>query len=133
MRDQTCEERIDEQLAGRVSDLEAWAAAQRGEVGDFAEIAGIDPDEIDEERAQEWIWELPLAVTLNKVVRVDLSTGGPADFIELHYTADDWRPFRITYHFKDWFDGAVRTVEYGTPAFAAIEAAFGNLIETVQG
>lgn len=83
MSEETCEQRIYEHLQGR---LEA-----------FDEL--LENDEDDER------YEYPLWVDSYRVVRVDLSTGGPADWFEIKIDGDN-DVDNITYHFSDWFDHA---------------------------
>jgi hypothetical protein len=92
----------------------------------------LNDDEREERREQalEELSEYPLAVSMERVVRVDLSTGGPADWLELFYQADESRPHRIVYHFADWFDHAERTLD--GDEFDAVETAWGDLIDLIQ-
>ncbi len=97
-RQQTCAERIDEQKDGRL--------------GDFAELLDAYDTEDDTERdeASERIYEYPLNVERITVWRVDLSTGGPGDWLEIH-TDNENNPTRAEYHFNDWFDHASVTLD----------------------
>jgi hypothetical protein len=131
----TCAERIGDQLAGRIAHLNALDAladvntsdalvdllARDDEAGDrFDEILAPDGPAVSDfaeadiddlrERAIESLYELPLAVTSKVVYRIDLSTGGPADWLEVLVSpASDGELAgieRITYHFADWCDHA---------------------------
>lgn len=109
----TCEERIVSHLEGRLADIGAALRALRLEpqTGDLERIeADSDDSEVVEERAQEYLWNLPLAVSRSTVFRIELSTGGPADYLEIFCNQDEERPeiVRIVYHFADWFDHAQR-------------------------
>jgi len=104
MKDRTCEERLPEHLAGRMEDFRSILAGTRGE--------GIDPDTgetWDEDTAHERIHEYGLCLTVERLVTIQLSTGGPGD--QLEYTLDaDGLVTEIRYRFLDWFDGAVVTL-----------------------
>lgn len=120
---QTCEERIADHLKGRLESFKAVNKATQCE--DVAELTDEELQEVtnlyepkrDEytaqelnEQAEEMRRELPLAVSTQRIVRVDLSTGGPADWFEC-LIDEDGTIGRISYHFQDWFDGAVRILE----------------------
>lgn len=125
-REASCEERIGGHLAGRMEDLAKLVVGEPvSEAG--GELGGEDERR---EQASNELWEYPLSVELVKVVRVDLSTGGPADWLELFYQGGDSRPSRIVYHFADWFDHAERTLD--GDEFDTIEAAFGDLIDGLE-
>lgn len=90
----TCEERIDSQLAN----LEESCA-------DIVKIYYEGDDE------GEWN-NYPLSVDTYKMTRIQLSWGGPSDFLDVKH--DGTIILAVTYHFQDWFDGAVRDVEEGS-------------------
>jgi len=48
-----------------------------------------------------------LAVSIRKVVRIELSWGGPQDYVKLEYDQDGYL-IDGSYHYLDWFDGASR-------------------------
>jgi len=84
--------------------------------------AALDTISLDavQERAQTRMDEMPLAVSASTVFRVDLSTGGPADWLEVFCSgntpryddgAESFEVERIVYHFADWFDHAERELE----------------------
>lgn len=83
-------------------------------------LAGLDVDEIAE-AARERMHELPLGVSSYTAFRIDLSTGGPGDWLEVVCNHDgsmlrrlDDGPYeveRIVYHFVDWFDHAERQLD----------------------
>lgn len=116
----TCEERIEGALAGRLADFRGLSALSYAcDRDDVAEALRENPDarrmyrELDRpaedtaEAARERMWEYPLAVERFTVVRVELSTGGPADWFEATID-DDGTITRVEYVFQDWFDGARR-------------------------
>lgn len=90
----TCEERIDSQL----NNLEEACA-------DLVEKYY----EGDEEG--EWN-KYPLAVSTRQETKIELSWGGPSDFLSVIHEGGDI--YSVTYHFQDWFDGAMRSVSEGS-------------------
>jgi len=110
-REATCEERIAANLAGRLEDFAAYVAV--GQDGgtkkqrDAIDIEGKG-EEARENALEGWS-EYPLGVEVKKVLRVDLSTGGPADWFEVILDTDG-QPETIMYVFQDWFDGARRSL-----------------------
>jgi hypothetical protein len=107
--------------------------------------AAIHPDATDEtraalddfraddvrERAIERAYEYPLGISTRTIVRLELSTGGPADCIEYEVEPNNvedmgagecgWQVSgRVTYHFADWFDHAERVLT-GDDEAAAVD------------
>lgn len=134
-RNDSCEARLPAQLAGRVEDFAALTtlAQHYGEITDeikaLAESQDIEvsddgPDYEVSEAAQERIYEYPLGLSTYKVHRIELSTGGPADYLEVF--VDDGDIQRIVYHFADWFDHA--SCALTGAEFDAAEAFVLNLI-----
>lgn len=124
-RNSTCAERIaghrDSRLSyiGSLNDLASvYDTARLEEVTEDSttsatldELANGEEMTCDEiaEAAQTALWEMPLAITTQTVHRIDLSTGGPADWLEVFtepapHGCEDVA--RIVYHFADWFDHA---------------------------
>ena len=60
-------------------------------------------------------WE-DLSIGYSKITVhvITLSWGGPADFLKV-YQDENGEVDKIEYHYQDWFDGAVRLVEEGSP------------------
>lgn len=54
---------------------------------------------------EESLMEFPLGHSIEKVIKIELSTGGPADFIKVFLDDTDYIT-NMTYHYFDWFDGA---------------------------
>lgn len=143
----TCEQRIDAQMEGRLADFRTLAAlAQVDDREPLDEIAGTDAGkamlaelgftkrqlqeahegessvfERINEAADQRRDEYPLGVSAKTVFRIDLSTGGPGDWLEVECSGDtpNYEPAgegehyeveAITYHFNDWFDHAERTL-----------------------
>lgn len=103
----TCSERIDGYLKGRIED---WDDAfnlidDAREQGDWDTADQIMEDDL-----------YVLSVTQEVVLRIDIGTGGPADWLEVFYGPKEYFeqstvPTRIIYHFADWFDHASKVLE----------------------
>ena len=65
----------------------------------------------DHDLAREEFEQSILSVDTKIVKDVLLSTGGPADFFRFYIDPEDQTITRISYHFQDWADGAVRTLD----------------------
>lgn len=65
------------------------------------------------EALDEWE-DLSIGYDKETVHTIILSWGGPSDFLKV-YQAEDGYINKIEYHYQDWFDGAVRLVEKGSP------------------
>lgn len=93
----TCSERIADAMASRQIDLE-----------EIYEKISSDDREISSEGYDE-IQEFALEISSYKVIKILLSTGGPADWIEV--TLDDDNYIRgMKYFYQDWFDCASMTL-----------------------
>ena len=101
VRELTCEERIDSQLAN----LEESCA-------DIVKIYYEGDDE------GEWN-NYPLAVTTRQETKIELSWGGPSDFLSVIHEGAEI--YAVTYHFQDWFDGAVREVQEGSKVWEYVQ------------
>jgi hypothetical protein len=89
-------------------------------------------DEIND-AANDALQAMPLAVTAATVFKIELGTGGPADWLEVvcSQTADstisgsDYRPAggyeieKIAYHYAEWSDHAERELEDGSHEYEA--------------
>ena len=101
VRDLSCEERIDSQLAN----LEESCA---------------DIVKIYYEGDEEGEWNnYPLAVTTRQETKIELSWGGPSDFLSVIHEGADI--LSVTYHFQDWFDGAKRDIEEGSKVWEYVQ------------
>ena len=89
----SCEERIADALERRVEDLREILEALESD------------DRERQEEAHTRAHEYGLGIDVKRVVRWQLSWGGPSDEIEFHIDQDN-RVERIEYVFKDWWDGA---------------------------
>ena len=116
-KDKTCEQRIGDHLEGRLEDIRAFALLDDGEGTakqrrKAADTLGLDYDADKEalrEAAIECMGEYPLAVSVKRILKVELSWGGPSDFFECEM--DGREIVDVTYHFQDWFDGAKRALD----------------------
>lgn len=94
----TCADRLPANLAGRVEDLQGFVDR----------IGSQDWEDADAAYDEANCYGLGLSVT--RVLRWDLSTGGPGDWIEFHVDSDG-DLVRAEYVFQDWFDGAREEIE----------------------
>jgi hypothetical protein len=95
----TCSERISDHLASREEMLDDIFNA-------------LDNDEEHDEYGDplDFLYSgFPLSIDKITIMKVQLSTGGPGDWIEV-YMYDDSEIQKVTYHFNDWFDHASMTV-----------------------
>jgi hypothetical protein len=100
-REQSCEERIEANLRQTVEDLsEKLDAVQQAHKAD---------DEEGVEEAEQAIYETPIGISRLMTWKVELSWGGPQDYITI-LTDEDGDVVSATYHFLDWFDGATRPI-----------------------
>jgi hypothetical protein len=111
----TCEERIDDQLKGRADHIAALFAAEDA----WDKTTVVDDEELTSDDASDRLGELPLSIELIRTVKILLSTGGPADWLEARL--DDDGVSRVEYHFADWYDHAERTVEKDSPLWRYAE------------
>lgn len=89
-----CEDLIDSQLVGRQADFAEYLASEREEEP-FAHIETV------------------------QITRVILSGGGPSDRIEIVHSFGEVDS--VEYVYQDWFDGARREVEKGSPIWQFAE------------
>lgn len=107
-RQESCAARIDAQYQGRVEQLQKLNRRRERHWSR------------DSETATEELYNLPLSIELEPVIRFCLSWGGPADYVEWNPVRDTWM-----YIFQDWFDGARRTFD-DEGAKDAIRAMIGD-------
>ncbi len=55
------------------------------------------------------IFEYAAGVSYQKVIKIELSGGGPSSHIEVFLNEDD-QIIKVLYVFLDWFDGATRKI-----------------------
>jgi hypothetical protein len=74
------------------------------------DIIADNMSDIEEtEQALEELSNFALEFTSYKVIKILLSTGGPADWVEVEVD-DDGHIMRMSYHYADWFDHAETSV-----------------------
>jgi hypothetical protein len=98
-RQPTCADRLPDHLRGRLADFRTML--DRDDPGE-----PTDPDDINEPGS---LYEYPLGVSVSYAVRVELSTGGPADYLTATVSAGEVE--HIAYHFADWGDHAERALD----------------------
>ena len=94
-----CEQLIDSQMQDRNEYLEG--------LNDI-----IGDNESDTEKVEEALIEMsefPAGIETFKVMKIILSGGGPADWVEVKIDYDG-HVMGMTYHYADWFDHAQRKV-----------------------
>ena len=131
-RQPTCEERLPAHREGRLADFRDLVALACGDDpaadtlgADRIEELGIEAQldgDARREDAETRMLEYPLGVSAYTTFKVELSTGGPADWLEVVCTGDTpkyeatrddgayYEVERIVYHFADWFDHAEDTL-----------------------
>lgn len=91
-KQETCAQRISEQLKSREEDIRALIS---------------NPD-------SDWVQDDPaLSIDRREVFTICLSWGGPADYIEV--TLNDGEIESMLYRFSDWFDTATVTLDDESP------------------
>jgi len=119
-KQQTCEERIDENMQHTEQHIRALLTVAFNEQND------LDDEDADDVELLRYInnndivdtdlFEYPLGTDIRKSYRIHLSTGGPASFIEV--ITDTYNEIiDVYYHFQDWFDGAKRKVNETSPIY----------------
>lgn len=116
-KNKTCEDRIMENLESCEEDLDLFYSIlddnlDPDDEDDALKIAKIEDNGYDEDS----IYEYALGVSTKKVIRIDLSTGGPGSFIEAEVD-DNNDVVEVFYYFQDWFDGAKRKVSTNSPIY----------------
>lgn len=97
-RQATCEERIQ-------GHLDRWLEDMRKFKRTLDKAYKLNADDAIEELYQRHN-EKPIGYSKYTVHRIEYSWGGPQDYFEAW--EDDGEVVKISYHFLDWFDGAVQ-------------------------
>lgn len=93
-KQETCAQRIDEQLRSREEDIRKLVS---------------DPD-------SDWGQDDPaLSIDKTEVVSICLSWGGPADYVEIHTRGGEVE--KVLYRFSDWFDTATIELDKTSPLY----------------
>lgn len=132
--EKTCADRIADQMKGREAYAAAIFAAQAcsatpEQMEDLDIPTDVEDDELTE-AATDRLMEWPLAVTTFTVLRIDLSTGGPGDWLEAKLNSDNLIE-SVTYHFNDWFDHAEMSVPESSPLWE-VAANYAELAEVYK-
>jgi hypothetical protein len=139
--ERTCEERIEENYKSRNEVISQMLVHHNGQfeeqldelteefVEEFTKNENREPteDEIAKFRenasSSEYdeysLMEFPLAFKTTKCVKIELSWGGPSDYIEAF--VDDGSVTKAIYHFADWFDHAQMVIHQKDPMFEFVE------------
>jgi hypothetical protein len=152
-RNATCAERIQAHADSRAEDVRKMLAASQGqavcrhcgqviekiteeyatywqdEEGDsLSYVPSLHDHEPDPDYTEDSLYEFGLGITRKVMLRFDMSTGGPADWLEIlcdeEVGAGGWRHLyvdRVTYHFSDWFDHAEMPVDQASPLWQLAE------------
>lgn len=117
MSDKTCNERIKEALESRESYLE-----EVYEAIDFGE-------EYEDRDPRDELSEFGIGMDKVTVVKIHLSAGGPADWIEaeLYEQKHGFGIQSLKYHYSDWFDHAERTIYTDSPLYRFAEEIIENI------
>jgi len=103
----SCAQRIDDQLAGREESLQNI-------------FKDTDSDDYEEnENGWEALHEYALGYEKKDMLKIELSTGGPGDWLECYLS--DNKVYRVEYHFNDWFDHAQTVVDEDSYVFRYAE------------
>lgn len=142
----TCQDLIQEMFESRNKTIKDMTAMINGEfeqmvseaVEEFIEkvttASGEEPSEDEVNRFIEELHknceytetsldELPIGVSVQKVIKVQLSWGGPADYIEIYVSGypEQEGIDKVVYHYQDWFDGASMIVPENSDMFEYAE------------
>lgn len=97
----SCKDRIPMNMQSRESLLrDIYNACDDG-----SEYEGVD--------AIDALYDLALGISKYSIVRIELSWGGPADWLEAYVDTSGTHPemFKLEYHISDWFDHAQVVVD----------------------
>ena len=110
----TCADRIQKSLADR----EEYLLEMMQAIDEGREFDGYDD-------AYEAFNDFHLGLSVYKTVKIELSTGGPADYIEA--VLDDYGDIvKVSYHFADWFDHASLRIPEKTTMHEYVERLLDN-------
>ena len=102
-----CEDRVDEQLSGRLLDIDALVKAySESEDGDHPELGNL----CDYGLCFDFVELGTFSDQDEPYYRWQLSWGGPSDEFRF-FLNESGQLEKVEYWFLDWFDGACRTVD----------------------
>ena len=87
--------------------------------------------EIEGEDANVAFWNLPLEVTVERVIKILFSTGGPADWVNVFIDSDNDIKY-VEYHYQDWYDHASMKVSKNSYIYEYAQRIVDSLIETSE-
>jgi|GEM_PF-3397534 len=100
---------FDEQLRELVEEFIEKVTTSSGEEPTEDEVSKfIEEQHKNHEYTETSLDEFPIGVSCHRVIKVQFSWGGPADFIEIFLSGypDEEDIDNVVYHYQDWFDGA---------------------------
>jgi hypothetical protein len=79
--------------------------------------------EYEGQDALDYLYDFALGISRHMIIRIDLSSGGPADWLEIKVYTDDKSHTieEVEYHISDWFDHASVLVPVDTPLYRYAE------------
>lgn len=117
-----CDEVINARLEGRLSyllpSLSTQSLSELYAIAESVDVERDDDEALDDlvdrvqEAHREQVAEGVLSVEKSTTYDVLLSYGGPSDGFKLHHDGEAWTGGE--YYFRDWFDGATRTIDAET-------------------
>jgi hypothetical protein len=119
----TCEDRIDTELQDRIHEFKQ-ALESYDENGKITLEDGQEYEDLI-----DYLNSVALCLEKTEVYRLELSYGGPQDYIEFQYDPEAKSLVGITYHFLDWYDGAERKIKEGSEAWKVLERVFWEAIK----
>ncbi|MFC8852939.1 hypothetical protein ACFT5D_07785 [Streptomyces sp. NPDC057144] len=115
----SCEARIAEEL----KNANAYLVSMYQQINQ----ANKDGDYEKQEELEDGI--TPYGVTLVRTVRLTLSGGGPASWLDVELDSEDNTPTRVVYHFADWFDHAEMSVsQEEAPGFWQMAERYAEMV-----
>ena len=103
----SCAQRIDHQLAGREEDFDNIFEAMDND------------EEYEGQDAYDALHEYALGYEKKDMLKIELSTGGPGDWLECYLSDNEL--YKVEYHFNDWFDHAQTAVDENSSLFRYAE------------
>ncbi len=105
-KENACKNRIQDELKGRLEEIKEAST---------------------NEKAREEFDENILAFSKRNIVyRIELSYGGPQDYIDIYVDPEEYEIERIIYYFLDWYDGT--HLELEGEEFKLVKNYFSELI-----
>lgn len=115
----SCKERIHSRMLSRESFLNEVYNAVDNEL------------QYEDQDPQDVLHEFPLGYSNYLVLKIELSTGGPADWLEVHsYGGTSPEVFRVIYHFSDWFDHAELNISQDSAMYRFAEETISMILES---